>query len=174
MTVIEQATGRLGDVAELEAAVRAIPDPEIPVISLDDLGVIREFEVDDADGTVRVVMTPTYSGCPAMEAMTDAVERTIVRYGYAPRVRIALHPAWTTDWMSASGKEALRRFGIAPPGAAGAERGPVGLQLGRRVVTCPLCGSADSEVVSEFGSTACKTLRRCLACKEPYEEFKPL
>lgn len=175
MTVIDRPAVATVDTAALEAAVRGVPDPEIPVISLDDLGVIREYEVDPAERTVRVVMTPTYSGCPAMEAMTAAVERTIRAHGYTPAVRIALQPAWTTDWMSASGREALRRFGIAPPGPAGAQaRGPVGVQLARRVVDCPLCGSTDSEVISEFGSTACKTLRRCLACKEPFEEFKPL
>lgn len=171
-------------ITELEAAVRAVPDPEIPVITLDDLGVIRSFEADLDTGVVRVVMTPTYSGCPAMEAMTAAVASAIERRGCTPQVEIALHPAWTTDWMSQAGRERLREFGISPPGPAAhgsdgsrgshGSAGPIGVSLGRRVVTCPLCGSTDSEVVSEFGATACKALRRCLNCKEPYEEFKPL
>ena len=171
-------------IAELEVAVRSVPDPEIPVITLDDLGVIRSFDADLDTGVVRVVMTPTYSGCPAMEAMTSAVVSAIQRYGYTPQVEIALDPAWTTDWMSQAGRERLREFGISPPGPAAhgsdgsrgshGSAGPIGVSLGRRVVTCPLCGSTDSEVVSEFGATACKALRRCLNCKEPYEEFKPL
>lgn len=160
-------------ITELEAAVRAVPDPEIPVITLDDLGVIRSFQADLDTGVVRVVMTPTYSGCPAMEAMTTAVASAIERRGCTPQVEIALHPAWTTDWMSQAGRDRLSKFGIAPPGQAD-HAGSVGVSIGRRIVSCPLCGSGQSEVVSQFGATACKALRRCLDCKEPYEEFKPL
>lgn len=160
-------------ITELEAAVRAVPDPEIPVITLDDLGVIRLFEADLDTGVVRVVMTPTYSGCPAMEAMTTAVASAIERRGCTPQVEIALHPAWTTDWMSQAGRDRLREFGISPPGQAD-HAGSVGVSIGRRIVSCPLCGGTQSEVVSQFGATACKALRRCLDCKEPYEEFKPL
>lgn len=156
---------------DLEQAVRSVPDPEIPVISLDDLGVIREFCVDATEGVVRVVLTPTYSGCPAMEAMASAVCSTISRHGYTPEVVIALDPPWTTDWMSTKGRAALQEFGIAPPGQAA---GPTAVTLGRRVVACPLCSSGNTEVVSQFGSTACKALRRCLDCKEPFEEFKAL
>ena len=160
-------------IAELEVAVRSVPDPEIPVITLDDLGVIRSFDADLDTGVVRVVMTPTYSGCPAMEAMTTAVASAIERRGCTPQVEIALDPPWTTDWMSQAGRDRLRKFGIAPPGQAD-HAGSVGVSIGRRIVSCPLCGSAQSEVVSQFGATACKALRRCLDCKEPYEEFKPL
>ena len=160
-------------IAELEVAVRSVPDPEIPVITLDDLGVIRSFDADLDSEVVRVVMTPTYSGCPATEAMTSAVVSAIQRDGYTPQVEIALDPAWTTDWMSQAGRDRLRKFGIAPPGQAD-HAGSVGVSIGRRIVSCPLCGSGQSEVVSEFGATACKALRRCLDCKEPYEEFKPL
>lgn len=164
MTTTDQIT-------ELERAVRSVPDPEIPVITLEDLGVIREFSADPRTRVVRVVMTPTYSGCPAMEAMTASVQAVIERQGWTPQVQIVLNPAWTTDWMSQEGRKALARFGIAPPGQAS---GPTAVTLGRRTVSCPLCGSQKSEVVSEFGSTACKSLRRCLDCREPYEEFKPL
>lgn len=161
-------------IEEVEAAVRAVPDPEIPVISLDDLGVIRSFEADIDAGVVHVVMTPTYSGCPAMEEMSSSVASVIARCGFEPQVKIVLDPPWTTDWMSESGRKALQQFGIAPPGPAGRPAGPVGLTIARRTVSCPVCGSAHSQVVSEFGSTACKALRRCLDCKEPFEEFKPL
>ena len=157
---------------EVEAAVRAVPDPEIPVITLDDLGVIRFVEADEDAGVVRVVMTPTYSGCPAMEAMAQCVRAAIARHGLLPQVDITFDPPWTTDWMSEAGRKRLQEFGIAPPGPT--RGGPVGVSIGRRTVSCPVCGSSNSQLVSEFGSTACKALRRCLDCKEPYEEFKPL
>lgn len=110
-------------IEEVEAAVRAVPDPEIPVISLDDLGVIRSFEADIDAGVVHVVMTPTYSGCPAMEAMSSSVASVIARSGFEPQVKIVLDPPWTTDWMSESGRKALQQFGIAPPGPAAAWQG---------------------------------------------------
>ncbi len=155
---------------EVERAVRSVADPEIPVITLDDLGVIRSLVVEG--DVVRVVMTPTYSGCPAMEAMERSVRNAIIAAGYLAEVTIALEPAWTTDWMSDAGRKRLQEFGIAPPGAAAA--GPRALTIGRRQVACPVCGSDDTEVVSAFGSTACKSLRRCRTCREPFEEFKPL
>lgn len=150
---------------ELTTRIRAVPDPEIPVISLDDLGVIRELRF--VGDVVEVVMTPTYSGCPAMQAMTDAVVQVIESAGRRPEVRTRLTPAWTTDWMSEAGRTALRQFGIAPPG-------PVGMTIARRVVACPVCGSADTQEISRFGATACKALRRCRECGEPFEEFKSL
>ena len=109
------------DLDDAERAIRAVADPEIPVITIDDLGVIRAVEQADVDGQagLRVTITPTYSGCPAMEAMTTAVASAIERRGCTPQVEIALHPAWTTDWMSQAGRERLRKFGIAPPGQAG-------------------------------------------------------
>lgn len=160
--------------AEVERAVRAVPDPEIPVITLDDLGVIRSLTVegDGAQSVVRVVMTPTYSGCPAMDAMRRAVAAAITAAGFVPEVSIALEPAWTTDWMSEAGRNRLREFGIAPPGAVAS--GPRAITLGMRTVACPVCGCEDTEVLSAFGSTACKALRRCTRCLEPFEEFKPL
>ncbi|QRO87992.1 phenylacetate-CoA oxygenase subunit PaaJ [Kytococcus sedentarius] len=158
-------------------AVEAIPDPEIPVITLADLGVLREVTPDEAAGTVSVTMTPTYSGCPAMEVMEGQVARAIALRGWEPVVRRQLDPPWTTDWMTEAGKQKLTRFGIAPPGPADAPRhgdGPVGLHLQVRQVACPHCGSAATEELARFGSTACKALRRCLDCREPFDEFKPL
>lgn len=170
--------GVVGDRAEqsLEQAIRAIPDPEIPVITIDDLGIVRELSVEGDRAVVTI--TPTYSGCPAMRAIADAIEVTARRHGVRAEVVTRLAPAWTTDWMSESGKESLRRFGIAPPtGTAahsGRPAGPVPVDLSVRQVRCPHCGSDRTEETSRFGSTACKALRRCLSCREPFEEFKPI
>ncbi len=163
---------------EVLAALEAIPDPEIPVITLADLGVLRSVEADEEAGTVTVTMTPTYSGCPAMEVMEGQAARAIALRGWEPVVHRQLDPPWTTDWMTEAGREKLRAFGIAPPGPAQRPDdggvGPVGLRLQVRQVACPACGSRDTEELARFGSTACKALRRCRACREPFDEFKPL
>lgn len=157
----------------VEREVRSVPDPEIPVITIDDLGVIRG--VERAGDGLRVTITPTYSGCPAMKAMEDAVVAVGRRAGVPVEVVTRLAPAWTTDWMSEQGRESLRRFGIAPPtGERAHAAGPVGLTLQRRLVACPHCGSQDTEEIARFGSTACKALRRCLSCREPFDEFKTI
>lgn len=161
------------DAAAVDAAVRAIIDPEIPVITLDDLGVVREITVRADAGTVEVTITPTYSGCPAMAVIEEQIHRTVERHGLRAVVTTRLAPAWTTDWMSVQGRESLRRFGIAPPTGA-RPVGPVTLGLSVRQVSCPQCGSSQTEELSRFGSTACKALRRCLACREPFEEFKAI
>ncbi|AKU19074.1 phenylacetate-CoA oxygenase [Luteipulveratus mongoliensis] len=152
------------------AAVRAIPDPEVPVITIDDLGILRSVDLDG--DRLRVVITPTYSGCPAMEAIRANIQRVAADHGYEADVSMQLSPAWTTDWMSADGRDALARFGIAPPHVL--KDGPVAVGLSVRQVTCPLCGSTDTEELSRFGSTSCKALRRCVSCREPFEEFKAL
>ena len=159
-------------VGEVEQAIRTIPDPEIPVISIDDLGIVREVELVD-DELVRVTITPTYSGCPAMEAIAGQIRRTAERHGRRAEVVTRLSPAWTTDWMSEGGRESLRRVGIAPPTGT-RPVGPVSVGLSVRRVTCPQCGSEDTEELARFGSTACKALRRCRACREPFEEFKAI
>ena len=120
-----------------------------------------------------MVITPTYSGCPAMEAITAHVSYVCRAAGWEPRVTSRLSPAWTTDWMSEEGKEKLRRFGIAPPTHT-PTGGPVPISLGRRAVVCPRCGSEDTVELALFGSTACKALRRCDACRETFDEFKTL
>lgn len=157
--------------AKVAQAIRDIPDPEIPVISIDDLGIVRGIEIDGEH--VRVTITPTYSGCPAVQAITDHVAWTVRQHGLEPEVVTTLSPAWTTDWMSEKGRESLRRFGIAPPSGTRAV-GPVTLGLSVRQVACPTCGSMDTEELSRFGGTACKALRRCLSCREPFEEFKAI
>lgn len=160
-------------VAEVEQLIRDIPDPEIPVISIDDLGIVRQICVDGEAGTVRVTITPTYSGCPAVQAITDHICWTVRQRGLEAEVVTTLSPAWTTDWMSEKGRDSLRRFGIAPPSGT-RPVGPVPVGLSVRQVACPNCASMDTEEVSRFGGTACKALRRCLACREPFEEFKAI
>lgn len=160
----------------LAQAISSIPDPEVPVVSIADLGILRSVDVDEQAHTVAVTITPTYSGCPAMEAIASRIVFEADQQGYAADVRTQLSPPWTTDWMSDEGRESLRRFGIAPPGAvaAGESRGPVPVGISRHVVACPHCGSADTTEISHFGSTACKALRRCNACLEPFDEFKAI
>ena len=158
----------IATVADARAVVASVPDPEIPVVSIADLGILREVRVDDAGG-VEVDITPTYSGCPAMEAIEADVVAALHAAGY-PRVtvRLVLSPAWTTDWITPEGARALHEHGIAPPAR---RDGPVEVTIG---VRCPRCGSPDTRLVSRFGSTACKALRVCRACLEPFDEFKPL
>jgi ring-1,2-phenylacetyl-CoA epoxidase subunit PaaD len=157
-------------------AISRIPDPEVPVISIADLGILRSLEVDDVARTVVATITPTYSGCPAMEAIASRISFEGRRQGYAVDVRTQLSPPWTTDWITDEGRAALQRFGIAPPGPveAAEPRGPVAVSLSRHVVACPRCGSADTTEIAHFGSTACKALRRCNDCLEPFDEFKAI
>ncbi|GAA5023201.1 phenylacetate-CoA oxygenase subunit PaaJ [Terrabacter aeriphilus] len=157
-------------------AISGVPDPEVPVISIADLGILRAVEVDEQAHAVTVTITPTYSGCPAMEAIASRIAFEAGRLGYSADVVTQLSPPWTTDWMTDDGRAALQRFGIAPPGPAqaGERHGPVALQLTRRLVACPRCGSTDTTEIAHFGSTACKALRRCDACLEPFDEFKAL
>lgn len=154
--------------------LEAIPDPEIPVVSIRELGVLRE--VNERDGGLEVVITPTYSGCPAMGQIEDDVRAALVASGLHARVLTRLAPAWTTDWISEAGKRKLRAFGIAPPRAASQD--PVVRFANRRPaagasVPCPHCGSGNTTEVSHFSSTACKALYRCLDCREPFDYFKP-
>lgn len=149
-------------------AAATVTDPEIPVLTIVDLGVLRDIEVG-ADGSVEVAITPTYSGCPAMNVIAFEIELALARAGLpGARVRTVLSPAWTTDWMTEDGRRKLREYGIAPP-APGAGRAAL---FGVESVPCPLCGSTDTERLSEFGSTACKALWRCRACREPFDYFK--
>jgi ring-1,2-phenylacetyl-CoA epoxidase subunit PaaD len=157
--------------------VEAVPDPELPVLTLGQLGVIRDVRREPApDGTMRVVVdiTPTYSGCPAMEVIAGDIGDAVRSTGQAVEVRVVLSPAWTTDWITAEGRKTLQANGIAPP--APRDHGPVGLQLGIRRTgpTCPQCGATDVEELARFGSTACKALWRCLSCREPFDYVKPL
>jgi ring-1,2-phenylacetyl-CoA epoxidase subunit PaaD len=168
--VSDTAEGRTAAVrARAWAAAAAVVDPEIPVLTIADLGVLREVAVGE-DGAVEVAITPTYSGCPAMHMIALEVELALARAGLAgARVRTVLSPAWTTDWMSQDGRRKLREYGIAPPPPPGSGRGAL---FGEARVACPRCGSEDTERLAEFGSTACKSLWRCRACREPFDHFK--
>ncbi|RDG36314.1 1,2-phenylacetyl-CoA epoxidase subunit PaaD [Streptomyces corynorhini] len=156
--------------AELFRLAGAVPDPELPVLTLAELGVLRTVRVS-APGTVRVELTPTYTGCPAVEAMSSDIERVLRDRGMA-RVSVVkvLSPAWSTDDISAEGRRKLAASGIAPPRPHGPAE-PVPLSLSIR---CPHCGSTDTELLSRFSSTACKALRRCATCREPFDHFKEL
>lgn len=154
-----------------------VTDPELPMVTLADLGVLRDVAVAD-DGTVVVTMTPTYSGCPAMAEMRTDLHRKLTEAGYPlVEVRTELNPPWTTDWITARGRRKLAEHGIAPPGKApAASAGPVPLTLTAppQRVDCPHCGSRDTEELSRFSATACKALRRCRACSEPFEHIKEI
>ena len=157
------ATQRAWDV------LATVLDPEVPVLSVCDLGLVRELQCT-AQGT-QVVLTPTYSGCPATEVIAQSVHDALQLAGLGPvSVTQRLAPAWTTDWMSAEGREKLRAYGIAPPSCTAA----VAIRIRPRNLACPRCASMNTERLSAFGSTACKALHRCLDCREPFEHFKPI
>jgi ring-1,2-phenylacetyl-CoA epoxidase subunit PaaD len=148
-----------------------VPDPEIPAISVTELGIVREVRTE-GDG-IEVVVTPTYSGCPATEAIERSIREALSAAGAGEvRIRQQLAPAWTTDWMDADARERLRSYGIAPPGECAAANEQPLTFVAR--VACPRCESEDTERLSQFGSTACKALYRCRVCREPFEYFKPL
>ncbi len=179
LTVAGEASTVTARVAAAWAVLATVPDPEVPALSLRDLGVVRGVRglgVDGNDG-LEVALTPTYSGCPATEVIAASVKTALEAGGLGPVTVVQrLAPAWTTDWISEEGRRKLREYGIAPPGHLLLE-GDVGVQpvrLRPRNVPCPRCGSGDTERLSAFGSTACKALHRCLACREPFEYFKPI
>ena len=152
-----------------------IPDPELPMVTVADLGILRDVSMDG--GSLVVTITPTYSGCPALTEIARDLHGALTEAGLGPvTVQTALAPAWTTDWITGEGRRKLAAAGVAPPGQA--RRGPVPLTLspspGRDEVRCPLCGSADTELTAPFSGTACKALRRCRSCGEPFEQVKEL
>ncbi|RYF17350.1 MAG: phenylacetate-CoA oxygenase subunit PaaJ [Comamonadaceae bacterium] len=158
-------------------ALDGVLDPEVPALSVRELGIVRDV-IDHGDG-LEVVLTPTYSGCPATEVIEQNVLSAIEAEGLGPaRATLRRAPAWTTDWITEEGKRKLREYGIAPPHSAiPAEAGTQGIRFFRRMpetIPCPHCGSPQTERLSAFGSTACKALYRCLACREPFEYFKPI
>lgn len=154
MTVRADIQGRIASV------LAGVPDPEIPAVSVVDLGIVREVGSDDG-GDAWVSLTPTYTGCPATAAIEQATRAALDRAGFADvAIRMVLAPAWSTDMITAEGREKLRRYGIAPP------------EPGKRAASCPRCGSRDTREVSRFGSTPCKALWQCRACHEPFDRFK--
>jgi ring-1,2-phenylacetyl-CoA epoxidase subunit PaaD len=152
-------------------ALAAIPDPEIPVISLVDLGVVRNVEVEE--GRVRVAFTPTFLGCPALEVMRGAMEERIRDLGGEPEIQVVLDDSWSTDRITPEGREKLRASGFAPPAprAAGA---PTLVQLQGGAFRCPYCGSTETRLENIFGPTPCRSLRYCASCRQPFEQFKTI
>ena len=145
-------------ISEIKQVVGSIPDPEIPVISIADLGILQD--VREEGDKIVVIITPTYNGCPAMKAIEKDISEALEKCGiHGFEIRYTFSPAWTTDWISDQAKERLRQYGIAPP-----ER--------KKAVQCPRCSSSHVEMISMFGSTACKSLYRCLDCREPFDYFK--
>ena len=164
------AADRLG---EAWRVLDTVLDPEVPVLSVRDLGIVREVN-ERAEGGLEVVLTPTYSGCPATEAIEQSVREALEAAQLGPvQVRTRLAPAWTTDWIGEEAKRKLAAYGIAPPHTLGAS-GAQPLRFQPRGLKCPRCESARTERLSAFGATACKALYRCLDCREPFEHFKPI
>ena len=165
--------------AEVEERVGAVTDPEIPNLTIGDLGIVRDVVVDEAGGAVAVRITPTYSGCPAMEVIARDIVDAAADAGYAATVEIVHSPPWTTDFLTERGRAALAELDIVAPGhRPGGPSGPVPVTIGRAAhievsaVSCPRCGSADTELIARFGTTACKALHRCRECGDPFDEFK--
>lgn len=150
--------------------LQSVTDPEVPVLTVDDLGIIRDLRIGE-DGMLEVVITPTYSGCPAMGVIEINIRAALQEGGFDQvRVITVLSPAWTTEWLSEAGRRKLQAYGIAPPAEASLDKKAL---LGeRRALVCPHCGSDNTEMISQFGSTACKSLFRCLDCLEPFDYFK--
>jgi ring-1,2-phenylacetyl-CoA epoxidase subunit PaaD len=145
----------------------SVPDPEVPCVTVADLGILRDVRFEGDVAVARV--TPTYSGCPATLAIELAIETALLEAGFQARTERVFSPAWTTDWITEEGREKLRAYGIAPP-VSGSNS--IRALFGETVVACPRCGSDDTEKLSEFGSTACKAQYRCIACREPFDYFK--
>lgn len=164
---------RTSDAVTLRRIVAEVPDPELPMVTIGDLGIVRDVGVGES-GQVVVAITPTYSGCPAIEAIRADVLARLAEHGVDDaEVRVVLSPAWSTDWITPAGREALRRHGIAPPGPAhGLDAGSTASLV--LAVRCPQCGSPDTRELSRFGSTACKALWVCRACREPFDHVKAL
>ena len=174
------AAAHAESVAAARAAAGAVTDPEIPVLTLADLGILREVRFED--GRLQVTLTPTYTGCPATQVIEQDVRDALAAQGWPDaQVRTSLSPPWSTDWISEQGREKLRAYGIAPPGPVSREHAPIRLTGLARTArdtaptgpACPRCTSQRVERLAEHGSTACKALYRCLACREPFDYFKP-
>lgn len=158
------------DLNAVRDLLESVSDPEIPVLTITDLGIVRDVRLDAA-GQLEVVITPTYSGCPAMNMIEVNIRAVLQEAGYDPvTITTVLSPAWTTDWMSENGKKKLKAYGIAPPEPGNVDKHA--LFQDDKKVECPRCSSRNTEMIAQFGSTACKSLYRCLDCLEPFDYFK--
>lgn len=155
---------------ELLPILEQVFDPEIPVLSVLDLGVVRSAIIENNHTIIKI--SPTYSGCPAMDVIADDIKKALEKHRYTPKIELVLSPAWTTDWITAKGRKALKDYGIAPPLQPDADK--AALLGGKKIINCTLCGSQNTVMVSQFGSTPCKALFKCLDCLEPFDYFKCL
>ena len=156
--------------ADVWQVLEQVSDPEIPVLTVVDLGIVRDVRLD-AEGRLEVVITPTYSGCPAMNTIEVNIRAVLQEHGYDPvKVTTVLHPPWTTDWMSEAGKRKLKAYGIAPPEPGNLDK--TALFQDEQKVECPRCGSRHTKMIAQFGSTACKAMYKCEDCLEPFDYFK--
>lgn len=157
-------------IAEIWQLLEAVTDPEIPVLTVRDMGIVRDVR-QSPDGITEVVITPTYSGCPAMHTIEINIKAVLQEHGFENvKVTSVLHPAWTTAWLTTQGREKLLAYGIAPPVEETVDK--TALFGGEKNISCPLCSSTHTQMISQFGSTACKALYRCLDCLEPFDYFK--
>jgi ring-1,2-phenylacetyl-CoA epoxidase subunit PaaD len=157
---------------EVYGVLNTVMDPEVPVISVVELGIVRDVAIQN--DAVTITITPTYSGCPAMREIEADIRTALLERGvHDVNVKLVLSPAWTTDWIGPEAREKLRAYGIAPPGRA-EPQGLITLTRARMAVPCPFCGSNDTRLQSEFGSTACKAIHVCNSCRQPFDEFKAL
>lgn len=157
---------------EVYGVLNTVMDPEVPVISVVELGIVRDVAIQNE--AVTITITPTYSGCPAMHEIEADIRTALLKRGVRDvKVKLVLSPAWTTDWIGPEAREKLRAYGIAPPGRA-EPQGLITLTRARAPVPCPFCGSSDTRLQSEFGSTACKAIHVCNSCRQPFDEFKAL
>ena len=155
---------------QISDILESVSDPEIPVLSIMEMGVVRSFKTEN--NVVEVTITPTYSGCPAMDVIGDDIKKALKNAGYESKVTLVLSPAWTTDWITPKGRKALEKYGIAAPLEADADKDAL---LGnKKLVKCPQCGSLHTKLISQFGSTACKAFFQCEDCHEPFDYFKCL
>jgi ring-1,2-phenylacetyl-CoA epoxidase subunit PaaD len=154
----------------LAGILQSVSDPEIPVLSIMEMGVVRSAEI--INNVAEVVITPTYSGCPAMDVIGDDIKKALKESGYESKIKLVLSPAWTTDWITPKGRQALEQYGIAAPLDPEADK--EALLGNKKVVKCPQCGSTNTKMVSQFGSTACKAFFQCTDCHEPFDYFKCL
>ncbi len=175
---VMSATATRPSIDQIWSWLGEIPDPEIPVISITDLGIVRDVTWDDhVSDTCIVTVTPTYSGCPATEVIAHQIREQLAAHGiHQLQLRTQLSPPWTTDWLSETGRASLSSYGIAPPAVGAGHATPPLLSLvqieAAATVACPHCGSTRTQTISQFGSTPCKSLHRCLACMEPFDHFK--
>ena len=157
-------------VDSINEILKTIPDPEIPVISIVELGIVRDIQISNEE-SITILITPTYSGCPAMMAIEQDIKSVLQQHGYNDiKVKLVYSPVWTTDWIPDEAKEKLRQYGIAPPAHSTSDKSV--LSLHPRAIACPRCGSLQTSMVSPFGSTACKALYKCESCLEPFDYFK--